>query len=110
MRIGVKRINFDYDGQEAWVDVKRPTIAQLLSFAEKVKATDDWKDAMPAMYDFLDLCVVNWNFEDAQGRDLKVDQKTIRSLPASLVLVLVRQVQEVCTEVPLLSAKPSTAQ
>ncbi len=110
MRIGVKRIQFDYDGQEAWVDVKRPTIAQLLSFAEKVKATDDWKDAMPAMYDFLDLCVVNWNFEDAEGRELKVEPKTIRALPIDLVMLLIRKVQEACTEIPLASQKPSTAQ
>jgi len=110
MRIGYKRIQFEYDGQEAWVEIKRPTVGQLLSFADKVKDISDPLAAMPELYGFLDLTIIGWNFEDAEGRELKVDQKTIRSLPIDLVLVLVRKVQEVCTEIPLLRGKPLTAQ
>ena len=110
MRIGYKRIQFEYDGQEAWVEIKRPTVGQLLSFADKVKDISDPLAAMPELYGFLDLTIIGWNFEDAEGRELKVDAKTIRSLPIDLVLILVRKVQEVCTEIPLLRGKPLTAQ
>ena len=110
MRIGVKRIQFEYDDQPAWVEIKRPTVGELLSFADKVKDVSDWRDGMPELYGFLDATIIAWNFEDAMGQDLKVDQKTIRSLPIDLVLILVHKVQEVCTEIPLLREKPLTAQ
>ena len=108
MRIGYKRIEFDYDGQEAWVEIKRPTVLQLLSFADKLQGISDPQKAMPQLYDFLDSTIIGWNFEDAEGHDLKVDAKTIRALPVDLVLIIIRKVQEACTEVPLASAKSST--
>jgi len=110
VRIGYKRIEFDYDGQEAWVEIKRPTVGYLLSFAGKVQDITDPLEAMPELYSFLDATIIGWNFEDANGRELKVDPKTIRALPVDLVLLLIRKVQEVCTEIPLPSQKPSTAQ
>lgn len=110
MRIGYKRIEFDYDGQDAWVEIKRPSVGQLLSFAEKVKGIAEPLAAMPELYGFLDLTIIGWNFEDAEGKDLKVDAKTLRALPVDLVLILVRKVQEACTEIPLASRKPSTEQ
>lgn len=110
MRIGVKRINFEYDDQPAWVEIKRPTVGELLSFADKVKEVSDWRDGMPELYGFLDATIIGWNFEDAEGKDLKVDAKTLRALPVDLVLILVRKVQEVCTEIPLLRERPLTAQ
>ena len=110
MRIGYKRIQFEYDGQEAWVEIKRPTVSYLLSFAEKVQGITDPLKAMPELYSFLDATIIGWNFEDAEGRELKVDAKTIRALPIDLVMLLIRKVQEACTEIPLASAKPSTAQ
>jgi hypothetical protein len=110
VRIGVKRINFEYDDQPAWVEIKRPTVGELLAFADKVKDVSDWRDGMPELYGFLDTTIIGWNFEDAEGRELKVEPKTIRALPIDLVMLLIRKVQEACVEVPLASAKPSTAQ
>jgi hypothetical protein len=108
MRIGYKRIQFEYDGQEAWVDIKRPTVGYLLAFAGKVQGVTDPLKAMPELYGFLDLTIIGWNFEDAEGRELKVEPKTIRALPIDLVMLLIRKVQEACTEIPLASRKPST--
>ena len=107
MRIGVKRIEFDYDGQEAWVDIKRPSVSEVLGFADSIKG-DDWQASIPAMYGFLELCLVDWNFEDTKGKALKVDAKTIRQLPVDLVILLVRKVQEVAIEIPLVSKRRST--
>jgi len=103
MRIGVRRLTFDYRGQEAWVEVRKPTAGELLSFAKH--ANDD---ALESCYSLLDAIIIGWNFEDTRGKAIKVEPKTIRALPGDLLVEIVRKVQEACVGLPLPSRKPST--
>jgi len=103
MRIGIERVAFDYRGQEAWVEVRKPTAGELLSFAKR--AGDD---ALECCYCLLDAIVIAWNFEDAKGKAIKVNAQNIRALPGDLLAAIVGKVQEACVGLPLASRKPST--
>lgn len=107
MRIGVKRLTFEYEGEEAEVSIRKPTVSQVLSYVEKVRGVEEWQQALPAMYDFLDELVLSWNFEDVDGREIAVAPETIRALPLDLVLILAKEIQEVCAGVPLASRRTS---
>jgi hypothetical protein len=103
MRIGVERITFSYRGQEAWVEVRKPTAGELLSFAKHATG-----DALESCYSLLDAIVQAWNFEDAKGKPIKVNPQNIRALPGDLLAAMVGKVQEACVGLPLASRKPST--
>jgi len=107
MRIGVERVTFDYRGQEAWVEARKPTAGELLSFAKRAGDNDA---ALDACYGLLDSVVVGWNFEDAKGKPIKVNPKNIRALPSDLLVAIVTKTQEACVGIPLAHRKPSTGQ
>lgn len=96
MRLGIKRVTFEYDGQEAWVEIRKPTVKELLDFAQQAE-----KEPLPAIHSLLGGTLVAWNFEDAKGKDLPVKPETIRQLPGDLLVVMVQRIQEVLIDVPL---------
>ena len=123
MRIGIQRITFDYGGQEAWIDTRKPTAGELFAIDKGFKAEDP-ESAFNACCSLLDSVLVDWNFEDEQRTHRKwwqfwrwfrkatlpVNSKTIRALPGDLLIAIVKKTNEVAIEIPLAQRKPSTAQ
>ena len=107
MRIGIQRITFDYGGQEAWIDTRKPTAGELFAIAKGFDG-DNPESAFNACCDLLDSVLVAWNFEDAKGKVLKVNPQTIRALPGDLLIAIVKKVNEVAIDIPLARRQPST--
>jgi len=109
MRIGIQRIEFKYDGQDAWVEFRKPSVKALLEFSQQLTDADE-SASVEIAQKFLGDIVTAWNFEDTQGRDLKVSESSIRALPSDLFILIVRRIVEVLTDIPLPVKNSSTAQ
>jgi len=110
VRIGVKRLSFEYDGIETWVDVTKPTLDELMSFVKDYGDGDNPGKALNACHSFLEKHVVAWDFEDVEGKALPVNGKSIKRLPVDLTLAIIKKVQEECVELPLAKLRSSTGQ
>lgn len=59
----------EVQGKGSWVKMRRPTIEQLMGIMEMQEATDDMT-ALSEVVTLLDGLLVDWNWEDEQGKAL----------------------------------------
>jgi len=109
MRVGIRRIEFEYNGQDAWVEFRKPSAKALLDFSQQMTDADE-ETAVKIAHKFLNDIIIAWNFEDTRGHDLKVNKKNIQALPADLFVIIIKRIKEVLTEIPLALKNNSTAQ
>lgn len=111
MPVKTRRFNLtaEYDGW--WCDVR--VNAPLGVFLEKMEAMQkivsennsnpDPVKLAPALYDLLELVIVEWNFKDENGTDLPCSRDGLKYIPFELLLLITEAINKETLSVPLAS-------
>ena len=105
-RMPVKSVKVSLEGDYAgwWLDCRiNPPFGLFVDALVALQNVDSQnpESQINAMYDLLELLMVDWNFVDCEGKALPINREGLKSLPIDLLALCCQTVQEAVTQVPL---------
>ena len=106
-RLPIKTETVELDGEyEGWNMVVRTNVGfgkfiDAITAIQEINIESPPKQHTSAMYDMLELVIVEWNFVDEAGNPIKPDREGFALLPIDLLALACSKAQGVIVQSPL---------